>query len=171
MMNIRIAALASLILVSLGSGCASTSHPSLTVYCHEGELVRTDLGEPGPSHADITTWWADVHDVLPESRNPEDSEVVGLASGYNIVTGPIHLMQDGKSHEYRVSNFHLSFLDSDDDIVWSGIHDYVHDQGQLINIAKRPITGGSGRFRDARGEGVVTPLGDDWFKVEIFLKD
>ena len=157
--------------LALGSGCASKDAPSLTVYCHEGELIRTDLGEPGASHADLTTWWADVHEELPESRDPADSEVIGIASGYNVVTSPSHQMPDGLAHEYRVSNFHLSFFDSNDKVVWTGLHDYCHDQGGLINEARRPIIGGSGRFVGARGEGVVTPVGDDWFRVDLYLVD
>ena len=168
---IRTTPIALVMLIALGSGCSRNPAPNLILYCHEGDLTRTDLGDEGPSNGDLTTWWADVHEVLPESGDPADSKVVGIASGYNIVTGPLRMMKDGSSHEYRVSSFHLSFLDSEDDIVWSGIHDYVDSEGPLINTARRPITGGSGRFVGARGESVVTPLGEDWFKVEIFLED
>lgn len=158
------------------AGCASTGRtlptaPSVTVYCHQGSLTRTDLGTSGPSPADLITWWADVHDVLPESRDPQDSPVVGIASGFNVTTSPKHKMADGDKHEYRVSTFHLEWFDTVDEICWSGLHDYVHDGGQMINTARRPITGGMGRFLGRDGVADVTPLGDDWFRVDLYLTD
>ena len=59
------------LLVAATAGCATTTsrtlstEPTLTVYCHEGELSRCDLAASGPSQGDLTTWWADVHADLP----------------------------------------------------------------------------------------------------------
>lgn len=168
-MTIRISALALLIITALGSGC--TSSRTLTVYCHEGALVRTDLGTPGPSQADLTTWWADVHETLPESLDPADSPVVGIASGFNVVTVSEGEVTERPSREYRVSNFHLVWFDSNDELVWTGLHDYGHDDGRLINVADRPISGGTGRFLGSHGRSVVTPLGDKWFQVDLYIEN
>lgn len=168
-MRLHFTMLAAMLIASIGSGCASRT--TLTVYCHEGDLVRSDVGQDGSSHGDLTTWWADVHEVLPESRDPEDSAVVGIASGFNIVTGPVAQMDGRPGHEYRISNFHLVWFDSNDEVIWSGLHDYGHEEGTLINTAERPIIGGSGRFLGHDGVSVVTPLGDDWFKVDLHLEN
>ncbi|MCP4833521.1 MAG: hypothetical protein GY895_02040 [Phycisphaera sp.] len=165
------------LLAAATAGCATTTsrtlsaEPTLTVYCHEGELSRCDLADSGPSQGDLTTWWADVHADLPESRNPDDSPRIGIAGGFNITTSPKHDLDDGRLHEFRASNFNLKWFDSEDQIVVCGLHDYANEGGQLINECRRPVIGGSGRFLDRPGVATVTPEGGDWFRVDLFLLD
>ncbi|MCP4794649.1 MAG: hypothetical protein GY885_00650 [Phycisphaeraceae bacterium] len=165
------------LLIAATAGCATTTsrtlstEPTLTVYCHEGELSRCDLADSGPSQGDLTTWWADVHADLPESRDPDDSPRIGIAGGFSITTSPKHDFGDGQLHEFRASNFNLRWFDSEDQIIVCGLHDYANEGGRLINACRRPVIGGTGRFLDRPGVAAVTPEGDDWFRVDLFLLD
>ncbi|MAD20165.1 MAG: hypothetical protein CMJ52_08250 [Planctomycetaceae bacterium] len=166
----------ALLLGMVTAGCATTSRtlptePTLTVYCHEGDLQRCDVADTGPSLGDLTAWWADVHGELPASRDPKDSPKIGIASGFNITTSADHELGDGQFHEFRVSNFNLRWFDSEDQLVWSGLHDYASEGGRLINEARRPVIGGAGRFLDRPGVAVVTPEGGNWFRVDLYLLD
>ena len=134
-------------------------------------MTRTDLGERGTSSGDLTIWWANVHAVLPASRNPADSPIVGIASGFNVTASPYREMGDGLEHEYRVSTFHLEWFGTEDEVCRSGLHDYANTDGPLINACRRPIIGGTGWFLGRAGVARVAPLGDDWFRVDLYLVD
>ena len=176
-MNIIARTTVALLLGIATAGCAATASrtlptdPTLTVYCHQGNLERCDLADPGASQGDLTTWWANVHGDLPSSRDPKDSPRIGIASGFNVTTSSKHQLGDDELHEFRVSNFTLKWSDSDDQLIWSGLHDYANESGQLINTCRRPVIAGSGRFLGRPGVAAVTPEGDDWFRVDLFLLD
>ena len=160
---------------AVGYTCAPSrtlpTEPTLTVFCHQGNLMRADLATPGPSHGDLTTWWANMYADLPASGDPADSPQIGIASGFNVTTSPDHELGDNKQHEFRVSNFNLRWSDSEDQLVWSGLHDYANEGGELINTCQRPIIGGTGRFLGRPGVAVVIPEGNDWFRIDLFLLD
>ena len=150
--------------MAMGTGCSTSNQraipatPSMTVFCLEGSLMKTDLGSEGSTHGDLTTWWANVYSSMP-------------TSGFMITTGPSKDLGDKDGFEFRVSNFTLKLLDSNDSIVCSGIHRYEEAVGQLTNQVQRPITGGTGQFLGRAGEAIVTAEGDDWFRVDLYLLD
>ena len=163
--------------MAMGTGCSTSNQraipatPTMTVFCLQGSLMKTDLGSEGSTHGDLTTWWANVYSSMPTSKNPKDTTLVGIASGFMITTGPSKDLGDKDGFEFRVSNFTLKLLDSNDSIVCSGIHRYEEAVGQLTNQVQRPITGGTGQFLGRAGEAIVTAEGDDWFRVDLYLLD
>ena len=154
-----------------GSGASLSSSPDVVAYCHESFLERIDIGAAEQSHGDLVTWSADVFDSMPDSGDHRDVDAIGLASGYMIVTRPNHeLIDDEESdREFRLSTMTMLWNDSDDSIIFSGLHAYGHHAGRLDNTVRRPVVGGTGRFLGRAGVAVVIPQGDAWFKVEIYL--
>ncbi len=147
------------------------STPDVVAYCHEAFLERIDLGDAKQSHGDIVTWSADVFDEIPASRKKSDGRTTGIASGYMIVTRPNHEMGDhtGADREMRLSTMTMSWDGTDDSIIFTGLHAYGHDAPRLDNTVTRPIVGGTGRFLGRPGIAIVTPEGEAWFRVEIYL--
>jgi len=58
-----------------------------------------------------------------------------------------------------------------DSHVFSGQQRYVHSRPRLDNHVRRPIICGTGRFLGRSGVAVVTPKGEAWFRVDIYLVD
>jgi hypothetical protein len=145
--------------------------PDVVAYCHEAFLERIDLGDPGQSHGDMVTWSADVLDAIPASRDRADGTATGIASGYMIVTRPNDEVGSrvGDDREFRLSTMTMSWDGTDDSVIFSGLHAYGHDAPRLDNSVTRPIIGGTGRFLSRPGLAIVTPEGDAWFRVEIYL--
>ena len=118
----------------------------MVVYCHESFLERIDIGEADQSHGDMVTWSADVFHEMPSSRKPADGEIVGIASGYMIVTRPNHEIGTDVDREFRLSRMTVSWDDTDGSFIMTGPHSYGHHSPRLDNTVTRPIVGGTGRF-------------------------
>ena len=166
------------LLVSTMTGCVGNSQlreipskPALVAYCHEESIQRIDIGEENQSHGDIISWSADVFDSMPPSRDHDDAEKVGSASGYMIVTRPKSVLDEmpGTDREFRLSTMSMSWADTDDSIIFTGVHAYSHDESSLDGQVTRPIVGGTGKFLGQDGIATVTSEGDNWFRVEIYL--
>ena len=147
------------------------SEPDVVAYCHESFMERIDLGDLKQSHGDLVTWSADVFESMPSSGDRADADAVGLASGYMIVTRPNHEVGDtaASDREFRLSTMTMSWNGTDDSIIFSGLHAYDHHAPRLDNIVTRPVIGGTGRFLARSGVATVSPEGDAWFKVQIYL--
>lgn len=164
-------------IMTLATGCATSNRrtvptsPTMTIYCLQGDLIRLDLGDSGPSHADLTTWWANVYSSFPKSGNASDASIIGIASGFNIVTSQNKKIEGKKDLEFRASTFNIELFESKDSIVFGGL--YRNDEGtaQPTIQVRRPVLGGSGQFLGRDGECVVTPEGDNWFRVDFYLLD
>lgn len=154
-----------------GSTRTLSSKPDVVAYCHESFMERIDLGQQDQSHGDLVTWSADVFDSMPTSRDRTDGKPVGLASGYMVVTHPNHEVNkpDHEDREFRLSTMTMEWDDSDDSIIFMGLHAYAHGAPRLDNQVSRPIIGGTGRFLGQSGVAVVTPEGEAWFRVDIYL--
>lgn len=162
-------------------GCASGSgdwhaqtlptKPDIVTYCHEAFMERIDLGEQNQSHGDLVTWSADVFDSMPSTRDRTDGKVIGLASGYMVVTHPNHEVNkpDHEDREFRLSTMTMEWSESDDSLIFKGLHAYAHHAPRLDNQVSRPIIGGTGRFLGRSGVAIVTPEGEAWFRVDIYL--
>jgi hypothetical protein len=166
------------LVVSTMTGCVGNSQvhdipskPTVGAYCHEEFIQRIDIGEENQSHGDIISWSADVFDSMPASRDHEDVNKVGSASGYMIVTRPKSVLDEmpETDREFRLSTMSMSWSGTDDSIIFTGVHAYSHDQSSLDGQVTRPIVGGTGRFLGQDGIATVTSEGDDWFRVEIYL--
>jgi hypothetical protein len=125
------------------------------------------------SHGDMVTWSADVFNEMPANRKHADGTVVGIASGYMIVTRPNHEVGTAADvdREFRVSTMTMSWNGTDDSIIFTGLHAYGHDAPRLDNTVTRPVVGGTGRFLGRAGVAAVIPEGEAWFRVEIYLAD
>ena len=156
---------------STRSGSNLPSTPDVVAYCHESFMERIDLGKLEQSHGDLITWSADVFEAMPESGNRIDAEAIGLASGYMIVTRPNHEVGDAadSDREFRLSTMTMSWNNTDDSLIFSGLHAYAHHVPRLDNTVTRTVVGGTGRFLGRPGIATVTPEGDAWFKVQIYL--
>lgn len=177
MNNHILTCLVALVVTSM-TGCVGNSQvhdipskPTVVAYCHEEFIQRIDIGEENQSHGDIISWSADVFDSMPASRDHEDVNKVGSASGYMIVTRPKSVLDEmpETDREFRLSTMSMSWSGTDDSIIFTGVHAYSHDQSSLDGQVTRPIVGGTGRFLGQDGIATVTSEGDDWFRVEIYL--
>ena len=184
-MTRRIIQLAIACSMTLFAGCAGngqhdsrgdmtlSTEPDVVAYCHEAFLERIDLGAADQSHGDMVTWSADVFNEMPANRKRADGTVVGIASGYMIVTRPNHEVGTAADvdREFRVSTMTMSWDGTDDSIIFTGLHAYGHDAPRLDNTVTRPVVGGTGRFLGRAGVAAVIPEGEAWFRVEIYLAD
>ena len=157
--------------LSTGSGMRLPDTPDIVAYCHEAFMERIDLGSADQSHGDLVTWSAEVYDHMPASGKRADGEVVGLASGYMVVTHPNHEISKAghEDREFRISTMTMSWDKTGDTLLFKGLHPYAHGSARLDNHVTRAIIGGTGRFLGRSGIASVIPVADAWFRVEIYL--
>jgi len=167
---------AAALLVTLSAGCAGgpkslPTKPDVVAYCHEAFLERIDLGTTNQSHGDMVTWSADVFDHKPANADRAAGEVVGMASGYMVVTHPNHEISkpDHDDREFRLSTMTMTWDETGDSLIFKGLHAYAHHAPRLDNDVTRAIIGGTGRFLGRSGIAKVIHDGDAWFRVEIYL--
>lgn len=141
------AALAVLAATAAACGGEKTETMHLVLIAPSIKVIQTDVGRPGPSPGDVRTF------SLP--LQTESGKPAGRLDGTTSITDQV--TRGRQVREYRVGTVQLSLTDGN--IVASGVYTSAPRQWTPSpGGTHRPIVGGTGRYRGARGELTQTPL-------------
>lgn len=127
------------------------------------ELTKIDLGAPGVSHGDI---------LFAEASLRSSGTLVGdLNIMLTTVRLPDNMASGRQSHEERFGNLVYHFGDTDS-LVVGGSSLYPINQTEIADNAPqiRAVTGGTGRYKFARGQ-VITKRKPDGTYEHVFELD
>ena len=148
----------SLILVAAACSSDSSEYTKaqITVVGEPGSQEVVDNGQPGPSRGDLYSF---MQQLVDESGKP-----AGRIEGFSVITD--QGSPSGQDVEYRAAT--VQFTLDKGTIVVHGV--YLVKPRESVPVAegvRRPIVGGTGAYRHARGEVFQTPLPGGRFKNVI----
>ncbi len=134
-------------LAGCGGGAAKSQTKRITLFTGPIKVFQSDVGPRGSSRGDVRTF---TRSLRTESGRP-----AGRLDGTTAITDEVR--RGGKVREYRVGTVHYTLTGGT--VAIGGV--YVSTPNSSVPVsegARRPILGGTGVYRGAKGEVVQTPL-------------
>lgn len=135
------------LLAGCGGGSEGSQKRKLVLIGGPIKVFQSDVGARGPSRGDTRTF--------SRPLETQSGQPAGRLDGTVAITDQVR--RGGTVREYRVGTVHFTLKDGT--IVIGGV--YVSTPNSPVPApegARRPILGGTGAYRGARGEILQTPL-------------